>query len=171
MDSTFKVGPILINSMEVKYKIHTKVILYLLLILVTVVVLFPFFWVFLTSLKKATDITSYPPKFFFDIALESVDKLIAGKPQKLCYGHYGMADDAAKMLQNHRRQLFDWKTIIGEEIKQSDAEDLIEACVKRLLKEDSLLANFHNLSEDVQEREKYFLENSIRGFAGYLQSE
>lgn len=112
-----------------------------------------------------------PPKFFFDIALQSVDKLIAGKPEKLCYGHYGMAPDAATMLQNHRRQLFDWKRIIGEEIKRSDAEDLIEACVKRLLKEDSRLANFHHLSADIQEREKYFLRNSIKGFVGHLMSE
>jgi glyoxylase-like metal-dependent hydrolase (beta-lactamase superfamily II) len=112
-----------------------------------------------------------PPKFFFDIALESVDKLIAGNPQKICYGHYGMAPDAATMLQNHRRQLFEWKAIIEAEIKRSDPEDLIEACVKRLLKEDSLLANFHNLSEGVQEREKYFLRNSIKGFVGYLMSD
>lgn len=112
-----------------------------------------------------------PPKFFFNIALESVDKMIASKPKNLCYGHYGMATDAAKMLQNHRRQLFDWKALIGDEIKRSDAEDLIEACVKRLLKEDPLLANFHHLSEEFQERERYFLRNSIRGFVGYLQSE
>ncbi|UCD81944.1 MAG: MBL fold metallo-hydrolase [Desulfobacterales bacterium] len=111
-----------------------------------------------------------PPKFFFDVALESVDRLIASKPEKLCYGHYGMALDAAAMLQNHRLQLFDWKRIIGEEIKRSDPEDLIEACVKRLLKEDSRLANLHNLSADVREREKYFLKNSINGFVGYLMS-
>ncbi len=110
-----------------------------------------------------------PPKFFFDIALESVDKLIAGKPEKLCYGHYGMAADAAMMLQNHRRQLFEWKTIIGDEIKQADAEDLIEACVKRLLKVDPLLANFHNLSEHFKERETYFLKNSIKGFVDHLK--
>ncbi|UCG08009.1 MAG: MBL fold metallo-hydrolase [Desulfobacterales bacterium] len=112
-----------------------------------------------------------PPRFFFDIALESVDKLIASKPKKLCYGHYGMADDAAKMLENHRRQLFKWKTIIEDEIKRSHTGDLIGACVKRLFKEDSLLENFHNLSEDFKERETYFLRNSIKGFAGYLQSE
>jgi glyoxylase-like metal-dependent hydrolase (beta-lactamase superfamily II) len=111
-----------------------------------------------------------PPKFFFDIALESVDKLIAGKPEKLCYGHYGMATDATTMLQNHRRQLFDWKAIIGDEIKRSNAEDLMEACVMLLLEEDSLLSNFHKLPDAVQEREKYFLQNSINGFVGHLMS-
>jgi glyoxylase-like metal-dependent hydrolase (beta-lactamase superfamily II) len=111
-----------------------------------------------------------PPKFFFDIALESVDKLIASKPKKLCYGHYGMAPDAATMLQNHRQQLFDWKAIIGDEIHRSDAENLIDACVKRLLKKDSRLAYFDNLPEGVQEREKYFLRNSIKGFVGHLMS-
>jgi hypothetical protein len=110
-----------------------------------------------------------PPKFFFDIALESVDKLIASKPKKLCYGHYGMADDAAKMLQNHRRQLFDWETIIKDEIEHSNTDNLIEACKERLVKEDALLKNFHELDGEIQKREEYFLRNSIKGFVGHLK--
>ena len=110
-----------------------------------------------------------PPRFFFDRYRESIDKLIASRPQKLCYGHYGIADDAAKMLEIHRRQLFDWKTIIQDEIERSDTETLIEACFQRLLKEDSLAKNFHHLPKNKQEREKYFFKNSIKGFIGYLK--
>jgi len=112
-----------------------------------------------------------PPRFFFDTHIESIDKLIASKPKKLCYGHYGIADDAVKMLKIHRRQLLDWKTIIQAEIKRSNSTMLIDACFQRLLKEDSLAENFHHLPKDNQEREKYFFKNSIKGFIGYLKGE
>ena len=110
-----------------------------------------------------------PPRFFFDTHLESVDKLIASKPEKLCYGHYGIADNAAKMLENHRHQLFLWKKIIQNQIKGSHTENIVEACLERLLTEDALLKNVYDLSEDNQDREKYFLQNSIKGFVGYLK--
>ncbi|MCK4984261.1 MAG: hypothetical protein KAS40_02020, partial [Desulfobacterales bacterium] len=51
------------------------------------------------------------------------------------------------------------------------AKDLNAACLKRLLKEDPLMATFDQLSPDIQEREKYFLQNSISGYLGYLGSE
>jgi hypothetical protein len=73
------------------------------------------------------------------------------------------------MLEIHRRQLFNWKTIIQDEIERSDSETLIEACFERLLKEDSLAKNFRHLPKDKQDREKYFFKNSIKGFIGYLK--
>ena len=111
-----------------------------------------------------------PPRFFFDTAVESVDKLIACNPTKLCYGHYGMADDGVNKLKTTRRQLFIWKTIIAEQIKLSKTDNLVELCKEKLLEEDSLLANFYNLPESAKEREAYFLRNSINGFIGSLRS-
>jgi glyoxylase-like metal-dependent hydrolase (beta-lactamase superfamily II) len=112
-----------------------------------------------------------PPRFFFDTAVESVDKLIACNPTKLCYGHYGMADDGVNKLETTRRQLFSWKAIIEDEIKLSDTDNLVEDCKARLLQEDQLLANFFNLPESAKEREAYFLRNSIKGFIGGLQAQ
>jgi glyoxylase-like metal-dependent hydrolase (beta-lactamase superfamily II) len=111
-----------------------------------------------------------PPRFFFETAIESVDKLIACNPTKLCYGHYGIADDGVAKLKTTRGQLFNWKTIIEDEIKSSDADNLVENCKKRLMTADRLLANFYHLPESAQKREAYFLRNSINGFIGYLQS-
>jgi glyoxylase-like metal-dependent hydrolase (beta-lactamase superfamily II) len=110
-----------------------------------------------------------PPRFFFDTAVESVDRLIATGPGKMCYGHYGMVEDGVSKLQITRQQLYSWKTIISDEINRSTGDGLITACLERLLKEDPLAANLEHLPEAAKARETYFLNNSVRGFIGHLK--
>lgn len=110
-----------------------------------------------------------PPRFFFDTAVESIDKLIAASPDKLCFGHYGMVEDGLNKLKTTRLQLFSWKSIIADEIKRSDDDHLMAACLERLRQEDSLVANLDHLPEMAKARETYFLKNSIKGFIGYLK--
>lgn len=112
-----------------------------------------------------------PPKFFLDIALGSVDTLIACRPNVICYGHFGIHKDAVKMLKIHRRQLLYWERLIKDEINNCGAKDIIDACLKRLIKEDPLTATFDQLPPDIQKREIYFLKNSINGYLGWLESE
>jgi glyoxylase-like metal-dependent hydrolase (beta-lactamase superfamily II) len=112
-----------------------------------------------------------PPRFFFDTYLESLEKLTPFRTNKLCLGHYGLADDSAKVLENHFRQIFLWEKIINEEIERASAENLIEICLARLLMEDPLLRHFSNLTKETQDREKYFIKNSINGFVGYLEGD
>ena len=111
-----------------------------------------------------------PPRFFLDIALQSVDALIASQPKTICYSHFGIHEDAPIMLAAHREQLLFWETLIREEIHSRTAQDRTSACLKRLLKEDLLMANFDQLTPDIQERETYFIENSINGYLGWLDS-
>ena len=110
-----------------------------------------------------------PPRFFFDTAVDSIDKLIATNPGNLCYGHYGMVEDGVGKLKTTRQQLFSWKAIIADEIKRSDDEQLMTACLERLLQEDLLVANLEHLPETAKARETYFLKNSLKGFIGYLK--
>ena len=111
-----------------------------------------------------------PPRFFLNIALQSVDALIASQPKKICYSHFGINEDASMMLEAHRGQLLLWEALIKDEIQNSAAKDRMVACLKRLLKEDPLMATFDQLPPDIQERETYFLQNSINGYLGYLDS-
>lgn len=114
-----------------------------------------------------------PPRFFLETALDSIDALIAKKPETICYGHFGMKENAVKILKMHRDQLLFWKRTIADEItvkKQTDGEDFILGCLQRLLKEDKHLRHFFKMDRFVREREKIFLINSIKGFAGYLVS-
>jgi glyoxylase-like metal-dependent hydrolase (beta-lactamase superfamily II) len=111
-----------------------------------------------------------PPRFFLDIALRSVDALIASQPKKICYSHFGIHADAPIMLAAHRKQLLFWEKLIRDEIQSCTANDRTSVCLKRLLKEDPLMANFDQLTPDIQERETYFLKNSINGYLGWLDS-
>jgi glyoxylase-like metal-dependent hydrolase (beta-lactamase superfamily II) len=111
-----------------------------------------------------------PPRFFLDIALQSVDALIASQPKTICYSHFGINEDASMMLAAHREQLLLWEALIRDEIQNRKAIDRTATCLKRLLNEDPLMANFDQLTPDIQEREIYFLKNSINGYLGYLDS-
>lgn len=111
-----------------------------------------------------------PPPFFLDTSIKSMDVLIDRKPEKICYGHFGMQDNAVKMLKMHREQLFLWKNIIDDEIKNSRPEEFVDACIDRLLKNDPFLKGFFDMGKDVQERERGFLKNSIKGYKGYLKT-
>lgn len=112
-----------------------------------------------------------PPRFILEIALQSIDALIASRPKTICYSHFGINDDASMMLKAHREQLLLWEALIKDEIQSRAIEDRTDACLKRLLKEDPLMANYHRLTPDIQARERYFLKNSITGYLGYLDSD
>jgi glyoxylase-like metal-dependent hydrolase (beta-lactamase superfamily II) len=112
-----------------------------------------------------------PPTFFLDEALQSVDALIACRPQMICYGHYGTHPDGVKMLQIHRRQLLFWEQLLRTEKNTFDETERDAQCLEMLLREDNLMGTFDQLPVDIQAREKYFLKNSINGYLGYLRSE
>lgn len=111
-----------------------------------------------------------PPRFFLNIALQSMDSLIACQPHTICYAHFGINKDAPTMLKIHRNQLLLWEKLIEDEIQHGDPRDPISSCIHRLLKEDPLMAVFDQLPPGIQEREIYFLRNSISGYLGYLES-
>jgi glyoxylase-like metal-dependent hydrolase (beta-lactamase superfamily II) len=111
-----------------------------------------------------------PPKFFMETSLKSIDTLIGNAPPKICYSHFGMKNDAKGMLLKHKEQLHLWEKIIRQEFESSPKKDFISDCLNLLLQNDKHLAGFFSLDHSSQERERGFLTNSIRGFAGYLQS-
>lgn len=111
-----------------------------------------------------------PPRFFLDISINSIDMLISQNPSTICYGHFGIRDNAVEMLRRHRNQLLIWNEIIGEEMKNFQEENFYEICIDRLLHADPLLKEFVQLDAAAQERERFFLTNSIKGFTGYLES-
>lgn len=111
-----------------------------------------------------------PPRFFLDTCINSIDILLDTHPSTLCYGHHGITRNATDMLEKHRNQLYAWKEIIADEMDKFQGDDIVESCMKRLLKADSLLSGFFQMDTDVQEREKSFLANSIKGFLGYLDN-
>lgn len=110
-----------------------------------------------------------PPRFFLDVALGSLDRLIAQGLPKIAYSHFGLFVEAQDLLLSHRRQLLLWKEIIGRTMADAGPNGPTSDCLERLLKEDPRLDAYATMADQEKKREKGFLQNSIRGFIGYLQ--
>ena len=83
-----------------------------------------------------------PPKFFYDLAFESIDTLISKSPGKICYGHLGLKENAVLMLKEHKKQLYLWENIIRNEMSKCRDDDLVSRCINTLLIKDALLTGF-----------------------------
>jgi len=111
-----------------------------------------------------------PPRFFMETYLDSLDKLIKSKPEIICYGHFGMKNNAVEMLKKHRKQLFLWRDIIKTNINKSKSDDYFENLTQLLIDSDPLLESFDQLTSTIKQREKSFIKNAIMGFTGYLKA-
>ena len=117
-----------------------------------------------TYLRPAT-----PPRFFLEVAVESLDKLQNLSKKEICFGHFGIHKDSKEILERHRNQLFLWKDVVADQMKRtSDKEDLVENCISELLLIDESFMSFNLLDDDIRERERYFIKNTIDGYIGYL---
>jgi len=109
-----------------------------------------------------------PPRFFLETSINSLDRLLDTPHRILCYGHFGSTERTPETLDAHKRQLYLWADLIGACAAGYEMEDTVEKCMDRLLEKDPLLKQWHRLDQQVQKRERYFLQNSIRGFLQYL---
>ena len=113
-----------------------------------------------------------PPRFFLEPSLASIDRLIAADPAAVCYGHFGLHEDGLNMLSRHREQLLFWEKTLTAEVDGGAmiGGDVADRWVDLLLSNDPNLHGFTQLPPEVQKRERGFLQNSVKGFAGYLGS-
>jgi glyoxylase-like metal-dependent hydrolase (beta-lactamase superfamily II) len=110
-----------------------------------------------------------PPRFFQDVALASIEILMARSPSRMMIGHFGATEDGAGLLARHREQLLFWEKWLARRLGVSSAvAALADDCAEGLLAEDPCLAAFGAFPEPAQRRERYFLKNSINGFLGWL---
>jgi glyoxylase-like metal-dependent hydrolase (beta-lactamase superfamily II) len=111
-----------------------------------------------------------PPRFFFEQTVESVDRMLAEKNRSIFFGHSGASyPRSQEVLGLYREQLFRWKTLIGEVLK-STPDPVTEQVIDLLLEKDPLLACFQEMDSQSQQRERFFMANSIAGFMGYLKN-
>jgi glyoxylase-like metal-dependent hydrolase (beta-lactamase superfamily II) len=108
-----------------------------------------------------------PPVFNYDIYRSSLEKAAATDVSHICFAHYGRREDVGNVFDVAFDQLDNWLATV-EKHYQAGSEPFEEAVFEELLKNDRGLAYYHSLPEDVQDREKYFSFNSIRGMRAYL---
>jgi len=109
-----------------------------------------------------------PPRFFLDVFLRSLDRLMGLGVQHICYSHFGDAPNSCQMIERFRAQILRWKEIIQEEMSYG-TDDLLTRCMDHLLEQDPDLAGFRHMNPEMQDREKFFAANSVKGFIGFLQ--
>lgn len=106
-----------------------------------------------------------PPRFFPEITLESIEKLIPLGCRRICYSHFGSAEGATELLALARDQMLFWRDTVKELFRRGVSPSDEEAIFRELIKKDPFLAAWENMPPDIKEREREFLGNSIRGFA------
>jgi glyoxylase-like metal-dependent hydrolase (beta-lactamase superfamily II) len=109
-----------------------------------------------------------PPRFFLDVALKSIEVLIACAPTRMALGHLGLVEDGLSLLHRHRDQLLFWETWLAAFVHASGGGEILEQARDGLLREDPRLGAFGRFPRAAQEREAYFLGNSISGFLGWV---
>jgi glyoxylase-like metal-dependent hydrolase (beta-lactamase superfamily II) len=109
-----------------------------------------------------------PPVFFLKEFLGSIDRLLSATDLPMCYAHFGRAESSHRMLKRERDQLLLWEKLIREEAARGDHR-LTERCMERLWREDPELKAFEAMSSAEQEREQFFMGNSIKGYLEFLQ--
>lgn len=106
-----------------------------------------------------------PPPFRPDIALASLDKLIALNPGFLFYSHFGKASGAVERLRNYQVQIKTWLNIVKEGVHRGDTSDVIR---ERIFREDeSVRKAVPTLRENPIYR-KTLIENSVQGFIEFV---
>src|SRR6185369_2747091 len=108
-----------------------------------------------------------PPRFILETALDSVERMLALKPGRMVFAHYGMVDTAIEHLEIARNQLLLW--VEGAKaVAAVPEEEREEAMFAWLQEHDEHYRNIAQLSEDIRARERYFFGNTYRGMAEYV---
>ena len=110
-----------------------------------------------------------PPRFIQEVALDSLDRMIALQPARMVFAHYGLVDTAKEHLQIARNQLLLWvegaAAVAG--VAEAGREEAMFAWVT---KHDEHYRNIDQLPEDIRARERYFFGNTCRGMMEYVLS-
>ncbi|MFO7982224.1 MAG: MBL fold metallo-hydrolase [Desulfuromonadales bacterium] len=110
-----------------------------------------------------------PPRFILEVALDSLDRMIALQPRSLVIAHYGLVEPAADYLRIGREQLTLWVRGVAANatIEQDKREEAIFAW---LLDHDPHFRNIERLPDDVYDRERIFLGNTLQGMVDYVEN-
>jgi glyoxylase-like metal-dependent hydrolase (beta-lactamase superfamily II) len=113
-----------------------------------------------------------PPRFFLEQAVESLDRLLAleREPARTAFAHWGVKDGAFHYAMSARDQLELWVELVRN-LASGGMEDLEQRLFDRLMEVDPLYGQgrFDELDDDLKERERSFLGNTLAGMLGYVR--
>ena len=101
-----------------------------------------------------------PPPFRFHDYITSLDRMIALKPAKLGYAHFGCYDNAVAKLQAVKAQTILWYEIAQSGVKEGKtAEEIIELIGKK----DKTIDKLNALDKIIFQRDHTLIINTVRG--------
>lgn len=107
-----------------------------------------------------------PHKFFYDVAIESLGKLMALKDiDMVCFPHSGYLADAHVVFETVAKQMRLWLDILTELPSGTTPDDAVDALKRR----DPVLALLLRLPENVRRRENFFIRQSAVGYLGWIE--
>jgi glyoxylase-like metal-dependent hydrolase (beta-lactamase superfamily II) len=110
-----------------------------------------------------------PPRFILEVALASLDRMIALDPKRMVFAHYGLVETAREHLAIAREQLLLWVRVVAAAAASGTA-NLEERVIDRLRELDPYYRNVVLLPDDIAARERYFFGNTLKGMADYAHS-
>lgn len=108
-----------------------------------------------------------PPRFILEVALDSIDRMIALAPQRLVFAHYGLVDNALDHLRIARTQLLLWVRGVAA-VAEAEGSRREDALIAWLMEHDPQYRNITQLPPDIRARERYFFGNTLRGMSEYV---
>ena len=111
-----------------------------------------------------------PPKFVYEIANSSIQKLKAYQDRNICFGHFGMSKNGTKIISGYEKQLKIWIKAVRNAVNElgEDFESVIEVVRKRLIEADESFSLIRKFDEETRKREEYFFRNAILGMYRYV---
>jgi len=109
-----------------------------------------------------------PPRFIYEVYKDSLYKAADLKCDKICFGHYDMREDVAIVFDAAKEQLELWMKTTRSFYNKNTLHNPNEIFESLLIK-DPFIKSFFSMEKDIQEREKYFALNSIKGMLEYLE--
>lgn len=112
-----------------------------------------------------------PPKFEYETAMNSLEKLLTIGSKRVCFGHFGFKRDSIEIAERAMKQLKLWVSTIYDilcrkEVKEE--EKVASMAIEELLEKDSKFSNYYLLDEDIKKREDFFIRNTIRGIQQFV---
>lgn len=107
-----------------------------------------------------------PHRFSPDVTIRSINRLLELKCSVICYAHFGAATGARDMLTFAKEQILFWRDTVLDLLRRGVAPEDEELIFRELLERDPFLAAWRQMEPDIQDREREFIGNSIRGFIG-----
>jgi glyoxylase-like metal-dependent hydrolase (beta-lactamase superfamily II) len=109
-----------------------------------------------------------PPRFMLEVALDSLQRMIALAPRYLVIAHYGLVEPATDYLQIGRQQLRLWVKGVAETAAHQPG-DRQQALFDWLVEHDRHFRNIRQLAPDIYARERIFFANTLRGMQEYVE--